>query len=139
MSAGSVAVVDSWAALAFLRRERPADTTVRRYLKRAESGGVRLLMNLFNLGEVYYRMIQLAGVDEADERLRLFRKLPIEMVQVREPLALEAGRIKARHRLSFADAFAVATARAEGGAVLTGDPGILALPRDVVRVITLTR
>jgi len=139
MSAGSVAVVDAWAALAFLRKEGSADTTMRRYFKRAERGGVRLKMSLVNLGEVYYRMIRLAGLDDADERLRLFRKLPIEMVQVREPLALEAGRIKAQHRLSFADAFAVAIARADGGAVLTGDPEILALPRDVVRVIRLER
>ena len=139
MSIGSVAVVDTWAALAFLRREGSADTTMRRYLKRADSGNLRLLMNLVNLGEVYYRMIQLAGVDNADERLRLLRKLPIEMVPVREPLAMEAGRIKAQYRVSFADAFAVATARVEDGAVLTGDPEILALPRNVVRVVKLER
>jgi ribonuclease VapC len=139
MSIGSVAVVDTWAALAFLRKEGSADTTMRRYLKRADSGNVRLLMNLVNLGEVYCRMIQLAGVDNADERLRLLRKLPIEMVQVREPLAMEAGRIKAQYRVSFADAFAVATARVENGTVLTGDPEILALPRNVVRVVKLER
>jgi uncharacterized protein len=139
MSAGSVAVVDSWAALAFLRNEGSADATMRRYLKRADSGNVRLLMNVVNLGEVYYRMIQLAGPDGADERLRLFRKLPIEIVPVKEPLAMEAGRIKAQHRISFADAFAVATARAEDGAVITGDPEILSLPRDVVKIIRLER
>ncbi len=60
-------------------------------------------------------------------------------VAVREPLALEAGRVKARHRISFADAFAVATARLEDGTILTGDPEILALPRGVVRVLTLQR
>jgi uncharacterized protein len=139
MSVGSVAVVDTWAALAFLRKEGSADTTMRRYLKRADSGNMRLLMNLVNLGEVYYRMIQLAGIDNADERLRLFRRLPIEMVPVREPLVMEAGRIKAQHRISFADAFAVATARVENGTVITGDPEILALPRDIVRVVKLDR
>jgi uncharacterized protein len=139
MSARSVAIVDTWAALAFLRKEGSADTTMRRYLKRADTGNVRLLMNLVNLGELYYRMIQLTGADDADERLRLYRKLPIEMIPVREPLALEAGRIKAQYRISFADAFAVATARVEGGTVLTGDPEILALPREVVRVTKLER
>jgi predicted nucleic acid-binding protein len=139
MSVGSVAIVDTWAALAFLRKEGSADTTMRRYLKRADRGNVRLLMNLVNLGELYYRIIQLAGVEDADQRLRLFRKLPIDMVPVREPLALEAARIKAHHRISFADAFAVATARVEHGALLTGDPEIIALPRDVVRVVKLER
>ena len=139
MSVGSVAIVDTWSALAFLRKEGSADTTMRRYLKRADRGNVRLLMNLVNLGELYYRIIQLAGVEDADQRLRLFRKLPIDMVPVREPLALEAARIKAHHRISFADAFAVATARVEHGALLTGDPEIIALPRDVVRVVKLER
>jgi predicted nucleic acid-binding protein len=100
MSVGSIAVVDTWAALALLRREGSADAAMRRYLKRADNGNMRLLMNLVNLGEVYYRMIQLAGIDKADEWLRVFRKLPIEMVPVREPLAMEAGRLKARHRIS---------------------------------------
>ncbi len=85
------------------------------------------------------RTLRSGGVEDADERLRLFRKLPIEMVPVREPLAMEAGRIKAQHPISFADAFAVATARVEHGTILTGDPEILALPRDVVRVVKLER
>jgi uncharacterized protein len=139
MSAGSVAVVDTWAALAFLRKEGSADKIMRRYLRRAERGTARLLMNLVNLGELYYRMIQLVGLEAADERLRLFKRLPIELIPVRESLALEAGRVKAKHRLSFADAFAVATARIEGAGVLTGDPEIVALPREVVRVIALRR
>jgi len=112
---------------------------MRRYVRRATSGNLRLLMSLVNLGETYYRLIQIAGAEEAEDKLRLIRTLPIEMVPVREPLALEAGRIKARHRISFADAFAVATARQERGAVLTGDPEIVALPRDVVRVVKLER
>ena len=139
MSVGSVAIVDSWAALAFLRREGAADASMRRYLRRAEGGNTRLLMSLVNLGEVYYRMIRIVGQEKADERLRLFRKLPIEMVPVREPTVMEAGRIKAMHPISYADAFAVATARLENGAVLTGDPEIVALPRNLVRVIRLER
>ena len=139
MSVASIAVVDTWAALALLRREGSADAAMRRCLKRADNRNMRLPMNLVNLGEVYYRMIQLAGIDKADEWLRVFRKLPIEMVPVREPLEMEAGRLKARHRISFADAFAVATGRVEGGTVLTGDPEILTLSRDVVRAVRLER
>jgi predicted nucleic acid-binding protein len=139
MSAESVAVLDAWAALAFLWREGAADVTVRRYLKRAESRNLRLVMSLVNAAEVFYRMIQMGGVEAAERRMRAFRQLPIEMPPVREPVALDAARIKAGHRLSLGDAFAVATARAEGAALLTGDPEILALPRKVVRVVRLTR
>jgi len=38
---------------------------------------------------------------------------------------LEAAASKARHRLSSADAFAVATSRAHGATLATGDPEIL--------------
>jgi predicted nucleic acid-binding protein len=134
-----VAVADAWAILAFLRGEGGAATAVRRFLQRARAGNLRLLLNLVNLGEVYYRMAQLAGEAKADERLLWIRGLPIEIVPARESIVLEAARLKARHPLSYADAFAVATARLEGAPVITGDPEILRLPADVVRVRRLER
>ena len=42
MSVGSVAVVDSWAALALLQPEGAANASMRRLVKRAESGNLRL-------------------------------------------------------------------------------------------------
>jgi len=139
MSAGSVAVVDSWAILAFLRAEEPGAAAMRRYLRRAQSGNLRLLLNVVNLGEVFYRLLQLTNEAQADERLVQLKALPIEIVPARESLVLEAARIKAVHPLSYADAFAVATGRVEKAPVITGDPEILALPTTVVRVRRLDR
>ena len=138
MSAGT-AVADAWAALALLRGEGVAAQAMRRYLVRARGGSLRLLINVVNLGEVYYRIIQIAGREQADEKLLILRGLPIEVVPAKEALVLAAARLKAEHRLSYADAFAVATARAERAAVITGDPEIVSLPRGVVRVIRLER
>jgi predicted nucleic acid-binding protein len=132
-------VLDAWAALAFLQREGPAALVVRRLLRRAVHGNLRLLINAVNLGEVYYRLLQTAGVERADERLGLLRRLPIEVCPVRETLALSAARIKAAHSISYADAFAVATAKSERARLATGDPGILALPRPLVSVVKLQR
>ena len=112
---------------------------MRRLLRRAVRGNVRLLMNVVNLGEVYYRLVQVAGQQHADERLQRFRRLPIEVLPAREPLALSATRIKAAHLISYADAFAVATAMAAGARLATGDPEILGLPRAVVSVLSLQR
>ncbi len=136
---GGVAVVDAWAALALLQGEGQAALAMRRYLRRAQSGNLRLLLNLVNLGEVYYRTVQRAGRAKADDRLLLVRSLPIEVIPVKEALVLEAARLKAQYPISYADAFAVATARQERCPVLTGDPEILALPREVVRVRRLVR
>ncbi|HLX07775.1 MAG TPA: type II toxin-antitoxin system VapC family toxin [Thermoanaerobaculia bacterium] len=139
MSAGKVAVVDAWAILAFLRAEEPGATAMRRYLRRAQSGNLRLLLNLVNLGEVFYRLLQLTGEEQAEERLGQVKALPIDIVPVRESLVLEAARIKSRHPLSYADSFAVATGRLENAPVLTGDPEILSLPATVVRIRRLDR
>ncbi len=138
MSAG-VAVVDSWAILAFLRAEEPGATAMRRYLRRAQSGNLRLLLNVVNLGEVFYRLLQLTDEVQAEERLAEIKALPIDIVPARESLVLEAARVKAMHPLSYADAFAVATGRLEKAPVLTGDPEILTLPAKVVRVRKLDR
>lgn len=139
MSPGDAAIIDAWALLAYLRAEEPGASVMRRYLRCARSGKLRLLLNVVNLGEIFYRLIQLIGEEQASERLAQIKSLPIELVMVREPLALEAARIKAAHPLSYADAFAVATGRAEKAPVITGDPEILALPPAVVRVRKLVR
>lgn len=139
MSTGSIAVVDSWAVLAFLRAEEPGAGAMRRYLRRAQAGNLRLLLNVVNLGEVFYRLIHLTGETQAEEWLRQVKALPIDIVPAREPLVLEAARVKAAQPLSYADAFAVATGRMEKAFVITGDPEILALPASVVRVRRLDR
>jgi predicted nucleic acid-binding protein len=139
MSAGNAAVVDSWAILAFLRAEEPGAAAMRRYLRRAQSGNLRLLLNVVNLGEVYYRLLQLTDEAQADARLVQVKALPIDIVPARESLVLEAARVKAMHPLSYADAFAVATGRMEKAPIITGDPEILSLPATVVRVRRLDR
>jgi uncharacterized protein len=139
MSAGGVAVVDSWGILALLRAEEPGATAMRRYLRRARTGNLRLLLNVVNLGEVFYRLLQLTNEPQAENHLAQIKALPIEIVPAREVLVMEAARVKAAHRLSYADAFAVATGRAENAPVITGDPEILALPPSVVRVRKLDR
>jgi ribonuclease VapC len=135
----SVVVLDAWAALAFFQREGQAAVIVRRLLRRAVRGNVRLRMNVINLGEVYYRLIQIAGEERADARLQRFRRLPIDVLPAREALALSAAKIKAAHAISYADVLAIATAKAENARLVTGDPEILALPRSVVSVMGLRR
>jgi len=139
MSSGVVAVVDSWSILAFLRAEEPGAAAVRRYLRRARAGNLRLLLNVVNLGEIFYRLIQLTGATQAEERLAEIKALPIQIVPAREGLVMEAARIKAGHRLAYADAFAVATGRMENAPIITGDPEILALPAAVIRTRKLER
>jgi len=52
----------------------------------------------------------------------MLKHLPIKLVVTDEELTIEASRIKAKHPLSYADAFAVALAQRHGVSVVTGDP-----------------
>ncbi|MBI2893470.1 MAG: type II toxin-antitoxin system VapC family toxin [Deltaproteobacteria bacterium] len=139
MSATSTVVVDAWGLLALLRAELPAGAIVRRYLRRAAAGNLRLLLGVVNLGEVFYRVWQTAGEAKAEQALRLIRSYPIEIVPAKEEVAIEAARLKAKHSVPYADAFVVALARLEHASVATGDPDILGLSRALVKVRRLSR
>jgi len=52
----------------------------------------------------------------------IFLSLPIRSCSVDFNLIKEAAKIKSRHPLSYADAFAVATALREDADIITGDP-----------------
>ena len=132
-------VLDAWAVLALLRGEQPAGEVVRRYIARTADGRFEALLNVVNLGEVLYRLIQIEGRDDALERFARFRRGPITVVAAREPLVLAAAEVKGRYSLSYADAFAVATAREASLLLVTGDPEILDLPRSVLRVRKVER
>jgi PIN domain nuclease of toxin-antitoxin system len=122
-------VLDAWAVLAVLNDEPPA-ARVEQVL--AEDTG---LISWINLGEVLYRAIPRRGERRAVEAVRVVsRRLRIEDVD--GALVTAAARLKAGHRLSYADAFCVATAQRHKAPLYTGDPEILEL-EDMVELVDL--
>ncbi|NJE60780.1 type II toxin-antitoxin system VapC family toxin [Thermococcus sp. 21S7] len=113
-------VLDSHAVLAYINDE-PVSEKVQKYLDLGRNGKAKLYMNVVNLGEVYYVLSRRKGVDVANIAMALLKKEPITFVIADERLALMAGRIKAFHKLSYADAFAAATAMDLDAVLLTGD------------------
>jgi len=107
--------------LAFLNRERGFER-VKTLLRTAESSAEPLLMNEINIGEVYYITAKDRSMEQAEEFLHRLETLPIQPVTNSFADVLEAARIKARFPISYADAFAVATALRENAAVVTRDP-----------------
>ncbi len=113
-------LLDSFALIAFLAREAGYDT-VRALLREAESSGDSLLMNEINVGEVYYLTAKERSVGKAEGALHFLEALPIRILGNTFPQVLEAARLKARLPLSYADAFALATAVRERAVLVTGD------------------
>src|SRR5579872_6637263 len=125
--------LDAWAVLALLRGERPAIDVVGHYVNQAIGGQTRLIMSVVNLGEVLYRLIHVEGAAAAKRHVARFRAGPVELLQAREALVMDAATLKGAHAISYADAFAVATARTERATLVTGDGENFAPPRSIVR------
>jgi len=125
-------LLDSFALLSYLEGE-PGRPQVQELLAQAEIRRCRLVMCWVNLGEVLYIVERGRGLPSAQTVLALVESLPIELVEASRDLVLDAAHIKANHALSYADAFAVATALREHAVILTGDPEFEAVA-DLVNV-----
>ena len=117
----AVYVLDSYALLAYLAGE-PGGSRVREILLECAQGHSRACLSLMNLGEVLYITEREAGLVKAQEALAAIDQLPIEILPASRDAVLAAAHVKARFRVSYADAFAVAEAQERGGVVVTGDP-----------------
>lgn len=78
-------------------------------------------MNEINIGEVYYIIAKRRSRNRADAFLQRLETLPITALSNTFDDVLNAARIKAVHALSYADAFAAASAEREEAALVTGD------------------
>jgi predicted nucleic acid-binding protein len=116
-----VYVLDSYAVLAYLNGE-PGMRRVIEVLSAAQNGAAEAVLCTLNLGEVLYTVERRRGLAKAQQALALIESLPLRLVEAGRELVLEAAHIKARHAISYADAFAAALAHRENGIVLTGDP-----------------
>ena len=131
-------LLDSWAVLAYLKKESPADTRILDLLTKARQGTAKLLLSMINLGEVFYNVGRVRGEDFAESVLDEIRLLPIELLPVEEETVFAAARWKMKYPLSYADAFAATSAEQHKATLLTGDPELLAL-NDKLEIEALSR
>ncbi len=114
-------LLDSYAILAYLKQE-PNFEIVKDLLRSSGKGRESVLMNQINAGEVYYQVARQNLKEDMDRFWSQFLQLPIVFVENDFDLIIEAGKVKSRFPMAYADAFAVATAIREGASVVTGDP-----------------
>lgn len=112
---------DSYAILKFYQDEDGADK-VEELLVASRRGDLKAFMSEINLGEVHYMTIRRLGLESGEEYLEQFFELPIQVVAPSWDIILSASEIKAEYAISYADCFAVATARKCEATVITGDP-----------------
>jgi len=120
-------VLDAWAVLALLQKEEPAASRVRFLLQETQQTRLRALVSVINLGEVYYVVGKAKGEAEAQKVTEEIRRLPVEVVPASDTRVFAAAHLKIHHPLSYADAFAAATADEFAATLVTGDPELVAM------------
>lgn len=114
-------VLDSFALLAYFGAE-PGGPQVKDLLGRARAGDVALYLSVINYGELIYVVEREQGAFAARRAIAAVDQLPIVVIEADRELTFAAAHVKAHHRLSYADAFAVALAQQLEATLLTGDP-----------------
>jgi len=110
-------LLDTSAILALMEDEHGSNR-VEKVLRQSE-----VLLPFPVLLETYYISLQEQSEAVADERYALLRHLPVtEIWSIDEPTLLTAARLKARFRVSFADALIAAFALQNHAVLLHKDP-----------------
>ena len=110
---------DSEPILAFYLGEQ-AGAVVRDCLEQVKSGEAEGYINIVNLTEIHY-ILSRVNPELAEEKQRNLRMYGLKIVPVEDDgLWREAARVKAKHSLSLADAFAVATAESFKSKLVVG-------------------
>lgn len=113
-------VLDSYALLAYFRNEAGSEK-VEQLLNEAVADKHELHMTCINAGEVYYMAHRKDGADKAALVWKALQQFPIHLIDIDMAFTFKAASLKAKYRLSFADAFAAALAISKKATLITGD------------------
>lgn len=122
MTKSDIYVLDSYALIGYLENEVFAEL-IQDLLLSARENQCKLFLHAIQLGEVYYITLREQGKQIADLAYARIKDFPVSLIDtINEDLLLSAASIKASFPLSYADAFAAATAQIHNAVLLTGDP-----------------
>jgi len=111
-------VLDACAAIAYLRKE----DGWQRLMGKVIEPDAALAMHAVNFCEVYYEFLRSDGAEAATQAWDRLRELPIEVVALwDDAFLMRVGEFKVEHKVSLADAFALATSRHFGAQLATTD------------------
>ena len=113
--------LDTSALLAYIEDEDGADYT-EEVLIRAEQNEVSVYVSFVSLTEVTYITLQEKDELTAQTRVELIKSLACSIEESNEGLNLSAARLKARNRISLADAYVAALCQERKAILVHKDP-----------------
>src|SRR6266536_2448253 len=99
----------------------PGSRRVNLLLDEALQQRTEVLVSVLNWGEVYYCLWQRRGEEKARQTLARLSLLPLRLVPVDLLQALNAGDIKALHKIPYVDCIAAAFATLHKAFLVTSD------------------
>ncbi len=112
-------VLDAWPIMRLMQARHSHETLMAELPGRGDA-----VMSWINVGEVYYSARRRWGAATADSALpRLLTNVTAELPSAAR--VVEAATLKSEFAMSYADAFAAATAIAHDAELWTGDPELL--------------
>ena len=113
-------VLDANALLDFVE-DGPGAERVEHLFTEAFRRNAPVLVSVVNWGEVFYHSWQKRGEESARRTIANLSRLPIELVAVDVSQSLQAGEIKARHKIPYVDCLAAALAMIRQAILVTSD------------------
>jgi ribonuclease VapC len=113
-------VFDSYALIALFRQETGHEF-VRDLLVKMANDEIEGFISAVNVGEIYYMIIRKSNSKNAEAAVAAVKQMPLTIIDADLKLCMEAADIKAKHFLSYADAFAAAVTINKKAVLITGD------------------
>jgi len=113
-------VFDSWAIIAFYEDEQ-AGKQVAEIITEANEHGTPLWMSVLNAAEVWSIIARRTSEQEADATIAELQSLGIQFDNAEWKISRQAGLLKSKHTMSYADAFAAALALQKNAHLVTGE------------------
>ena len=123
-------VLDTSACFALLQNE-PGAEDVEAFLVEARESRLALHGSFVTLTELEYIITQEESAADAALALAKVKAWPVKWLHSDANLCSEAAKLKAAHRLSFADSFVAATAMRLGAVLVHKDPEFNAVSSEV--------
>lgn len=113
-------VFDSYAFIALFREEKGFEL-VRDLLVKMANNESEGYITAINVGEVFYMISRKSNPKKAQIAIDAISKMPVKIIEPDLKMCLDAAAIKAKYRLSYADAFAASLTISLRGTLITGD------------------
>jgi len=115
-------VLDACAIIASLKNEEGANKVENIFISQKKSNDMQIIMHKINLLEVYYDVVKRCGEAAAKNVLAEIKRNPIKIISLfSNQLFFEAGKLKAKYRISLADSIALSLTYLQKGILVTSD------------------